>query len=250
MHEYIAMPPLHHLLPILTAVMLRGVDTADVIDHSLFDSLWHASVKNGRLSTEAVKYSAFDIYWRRLRSAEPARFAKASRMAFWCNAWLASVLSVMASHAGYRSTIWQDALFEADTFEIAGERMTLRSLRHRIVQEAGSPVALFALATGGSKAPPFPSHAYRARTVERSIRDLAKRVCRSERFVFYDPGQNVLQVSSMFAEYEPAIIAAYGSLPQFLLPWVSEAVAAELALRRQSLTVIYGDAVDRWTRRR
>lgn len=250
MHEYIAMPPLHHLLHLLAALTISGADTTDVVDHTDFDTLWHASIKNGRLSTEAVRYSAFDIYWRRLRAAEPARYSKAARTAFWCNAWLASVLSIMSTHAGYRSTIWHDALFEADTFTIAGENMTLRLLRQRIIQEAGTPLALFALSTGSTKAPPFPSHVYRARTVARALRDQAKRVCRSERFVFYDPGQNVLQVSSMFAEFEPSIQSAYGTLPQFLLPYMSEATAAEVALRRKTLTVIYGDAVDRWIRRR
>ncbi|CAN5411362.1 hypothetical protein BH10BAC6_BH10BAC6_03960 [soil metagenome] len=250
MHEYIAMPPYHHLLILVSAAILRTHDTTDVIDHSSFDSLWHASLKNGRLSTDAVKYSTFDIYWRRLRSAEPATYSRAARTAFWSNAWLASILSVMAAHAGYRSTIWSDELFDADTFTIAHEEFTLRTLRTRVVHESGSPMALFALATGSTRGPPFPAHAYTARTVERMLRELARRVCRSERFVFYDPGSNVLQISSVFAELEPAIVTTYGSMIQFLLPYVSEAVAADVALRRSSLKVIYGDAVERWLRRR
>jgi hypothetical protein len=250
MHEYIAMLPYHHLMILVSTAILRTADTIDVIDHAAFDSLWHASLKSGRINTDAVRYSTFDIYWRRLRTASPNAFSSAARTAFWCNAWLASVLSVMSQHAGYRSTIWRDELYDADTFEIAQEHFTLRTLRERVVREAGSPLALFALATGSTRAPPFPSHLYTARRIGSMLRDMARRVCRSERFVFYDPGSNVLQISSLFAEFEPAIVTAYGSMVQFLLPYVTEAVAAELALRRSTLKVIYGDAVERWVRRR
>lgn len=233
-----------------TQGIMHVEDTTDVIDHASFDSLWHASLRNGRLNTDAVHGSAYQIYQRRLETATPKAFLPAARCAFWCNAWLAAVLKVMSAHAGYRSTIWTADLFDADTFTIAGEPFTLRTLRRRMVIEARSPLAVFALATGSTRAPPFPASAYRAKTVARALRDMAKRVCRSERFVLYDPGSNLLQVSSMFAEFEPLILASFPSIVQFLLPYVQEAVAAELALRRETLRVVYADAVERWIRRR
>lgn len=225
-------------------------DTTDVIDHRAFDSLWHASLHGGRLRTDGARSDVLHAYFRAMADASPDAFLPWARRAFWTNAHMACVLVVMDRHTGMRSTVVDSMLFDLDTFLIAGDRHTVRSLAQMVISVHGSALACVLLGTGSTHAPPFLSHAMFARTADRMLREQARRVLRSERFVLFDPGNDALQLASFFAPYMTQMEMEGGSVVQFLLPWLDELTAAECALRRATLRVVISDRIERWRRRR
>lgn len=225
-------------------------DTTDVIDHTRFDSLWHDSMQQGRLVTDGIHSNAYAAYRKALAEAYPTAYHPNAQLAFWVNAYLASLWEVMYLRVGYRSTLWDSSFFKRDTFRVAEAHHTLQSLRDTIVGCIGDVRASVFLATGSSHDPPFPSHVCFAKTVRVTMRDLLRRVCRSERFLFFDPAGNVLQLSSFFKPLTDRMRAEAGSEVQWVLPYVSEQTAALLALHRQSVRVVLGDRVEKWKRGR
>lgn len=225
-------------------------DTTDVIDHHGFDSLWNASMRQGRLVTDGVHCEAYQRYRRALATAYPTMYHPQAQLAFWANAYLACLWEVMHLRVGYRSTVWDSAFFDRDTFVVAEGLHTLRSLRDTIVGCARDARAHVFLATGSTHDPPFSSHAYFAKTVRQAMRDLLRRICRSERFVLYDPAGNVLQLSSFFKPLTEKMRAEAGSEVQWVLPYVSEQTAAQLALHHDLVRVVVGDRIEKWKRAR
>lgn len=225
-------------------------DTTDVVDHAAFDSLWRASIKQGRLWTGGAQSSVMQRYLRALAMAQPDAYYPAARRAFWTNAYMAGVLLVMDRHAGVRSTIVDTALMLRDTVTVAGERHTLQSLAAMVVAAHGTVLSAVLLGNGSSHAPPLLRTATTARTIDKVLREQSKRVFRSERFVLFDPGSDALQIAGFFEPYLEGMTQQAGSVVAFLLPWLDEVVAAECALRKTTLRVVVSDRIEQWRRRR
>lgn len=225
-------------------------DTSDVIDYGLFDSLWTEALGQGKLSTYAVRSEPFGRLAGMFADAQPRAHGPVARSAFWINAYLFCLWQVMERSAGYRSTIWDSTLLRRDTFIVAGESVVLHGMRERARDHGATVLVAMTFATGSTHAPPFPPRAVRARTWYRQLRDQARRVIRSERFVLYDPAGHVLQLAGFFRPYLDGMISERGSVVQFLLPYVSESMAASLGLRPHDLRIVISDRIERWVRRR
>ncbi len=225
-------------------------DTTDVIDHRRFDSLWRASKRFGKISTQGVESVVYREYRDDMSTASPSAFLPMARVAFWVNAYLACLMEVMHRRVGYRTTVWDSLYLRRDTFTIAAGRWTLDDLQRKIL-EIGKTVQLRSVfATGGSDAPPFPAHAWTAKTVRTELRAQMRALFRSERYVLYDPAGAVLQLAVMFVPWKSGMESEAGSVEAFAGQWVSEAVAAQMALQREQITVIYSDRMVSWKRRR
>ncbi|MDZ4746266.1 MAG: hypothetical protein SGJ05_09730 [bacterium] len=225
-------------------------DTTDVIDHTRFDSLWHESMQQGKLVTDGYYCNAYMSYRTALANAYPTAYHPNAQLAFWVNAYYACLWEVMHLRVGYRSTVWDSSFFKRDTFNVAEGVHTLQSLRDTIVGCIRDVRASVFLATGSTHDPPFRANACFAKTVRVAMRDLLRRVCRSEKFVFYDPAGNVLQLSSFFKPLTERMRAEAGSEVQWVLPYVSDQTAALLALHRASVRVVLGDRIEKWKRGR
>jgi hypothetical protein len=222
----------------------------DVVDHRRFDSLWRASKRFGKLNTDAVWSEAYATYRQSLANADPGSFYVDSRLAFWINAYLAVLMKVMQLRVGYRSTVWDSLLLVRDTFTIAHARHTLKSLSDTIIATAQTVRVRAFFCTGSSNAPPFPTGACFAKTMKALLREQLRRVCRSERYVLYDPAVNVLQLSAMFKDWFYEMSAEAGTVVDFLLPWMTEASAAQLALRKDGMQIVISDRIEKWNRAR
>ncbi len=228
-----------------------GMDVfEDVVDHTRFDSLWRASLKGGKLDTRGVYSDAYTSYRRALSAAHPDHFLPDARIAFWVNAYLCLLMEVMSLRVGYRTTVWDSLYLTRDTAIVAGHPYTLERIADTLSAIAKTVAVRAFLSTGSSTGPPFPSHALYARTVRSELRTQLRRIIRSERYVLYDPAGNVLQLSMLFKAWWINMIHESGSVVEFLLPWMSEAMAAQVALHRSGLQVVLSDRIETWKRRR
>lgn len=229
------------------ATPITGADVLeDVIDHSRFDSLWRASKRFGRLSTNGVYSQAYLDYRKALATAHPDQYLPDARIAFWVNAYLALLMEAMNNRLGYRYTIWDSLYLHRDTARIAQAPFTLQQLADTIAATAGKVAIRAFLCTGSSSDPPYPAHALYAKTVTQELRIQLRKLVRSERFVLYDPAGNVLQLATMFMAWQQGMVQERGSAAEYLLPWFTEEVAAQVALRQQTLVVQYSDRIEVW----
>lgn len=225
-------------------------DTTDVIDHSRFDSLWHASVEHGKLRTTGVNSECYRSYREAMADAYPPGFHPNPRFAFWVNAYLACCMQVMHERVGYRATVWDSMLSRKDTFVVAEAKHTLADLADSVLKIARTCKAVVLLCTGSSNGPPFPTHAMYGKTIQQTLREQLKRVCRSEKYVLYDPAGNALQLAALFKPYQTQMIAEAGSPAQWVLPYVSNAVAAQMALQQSTLQIFFSDRIETWRKAR
>lgn len=230
---------------------ITGIDPfVDVVDHSRFDSLWRASKSFGRLSTAGLTSDAYTEYRSMLEGARPRSFMLDSQIAFWVNAYLACLMETIHVRAGYRSTIWDSLYLERDTFHIAGEAMTLKAVQDQLLAISGSVLIRAVMSTGSTLQAPYPSHALYAKTVRKELRAQVRKIMRSERFVMFDPAGNTLQLGTVFEPWMDSMVLEAGSVLHFILPWVSESLAAQLALAGDSVRIIVSDRMEKVRRRR
>ncbi|GMV53396.1 MAG: hypothetical protein OKBPIBMD_01738 [Chlorobi bacterium] len=228
---------------------VTGIDVNDdVIDHSRFDSLWRASKKHGKLDTRAVATEVYASYRRALAEARPNMFYPQARIAFWVNAYLAVLMDVMSYRAGYRATLWDSLFLTRDTVTVAGGRFTLHQLADTVEKIAGSVAIRAFFCTGSSTGPPYPSRALYAKTVKSALREQLRRLIRSEKFVLYDPAGRILQLARMFESWIPKMKAEQGSPIQFLLPWMTEETAAQVALAGSQIRIQISDRIETFKR--
>lgn len=223
---------------------------SDVIDHTSFDSLWRESIGRGKLRTDGCQSPAYVRYRSELAAAKPSAFLPRAVTAFWVNAYLACLMEVMHIRAGYRSTVWDSLWLSRDTFMIAGHLLTLNDMVNEARRGSGTPGVFSCLPNGSSKGAPFPSSVATAKTVKRLIRDQMRRICRSERYLLYDPAGNVLQLTSIFTPMLTEMSSEAESIQSWVLPYVTEAVAAQMALRASTLKVTIQDGIESWRKAR
>ena len=230
---------------------ILGMDPmADVVDHAVFDSLWRASKTAGRLSTQAVLSTAYQQYRQAIAEAIPTAYLPHAQTAFWVNAYLACLMEVLHYRVGYRTALWDSTLLVRDTFIVAGQPHTLRTIGDALVAAAGTVRARAFLCTGSDMDPPFPRHACTARTARTQMHEQLRRLCRNRRYLRYDAAGRVLQLGSMFRSWQSAEEKHGTYLVDLLLPWMAEETAAGLALAGDALRVHIVDRLDQWQVRR
>lgn len=230
---------------------ITGADVLeDVIDHTRFDSLWRESKRFGKIDTKGVNSDAYREYRKQMALARPDRYLPASRLAYWINAYLALLMEAMNNRVGYRATVWDSLYLQRDTATVANAPFTLKRLADTIVSIANDVQIRAFLATGSSNGPPFPAHALYARTVAAELRTQLRKLVRSERYVLYDPAGNVLQLAVLFNEWFADDSLRQTNVLEVLLPWMNEAMAAQIALNQGTLAIQISDRIETWKRAR
>jgi hypothetical protein len=218
----------------------------DVVDHAVFDTLWRAAKQQGKVRTTVVLGEPYQRYRSMLAGASPERFLPAAQLAFWVNAYLACLLEVLHHRLGYRSALWDDALLQRDTFQVAGGWYSLHSMGLHIEKVAGTVKARSFLCTGSSAGPPLLRTIPRARTVRTIMHEQLRRLFRGSRYLRFDPSGSVLQLARMFQDWLPAMEREGGSVAGFLMPWLSEETAAGVAVAGVALRIQVLDRFDTW----
>lgn len=229
----------------------RGRDTLhDVVTCAPFQHAWKGATERGRLATYMVDSTWFQAWVESLASANPDTAGPWPRRAFWVQAWMTCMVQVAHKRTGYRTVVFDSVMFRSDTFVIASERYTLEQVGKRVVAEFGTAAAMFLLGVGSTSGPPLVTVAPTAWTVERILREQARKVVRNERWVFWDPARDVLQLARFMECWSGVMRQEAGDELAFLLPYMDDATAASVALRRKHVQIHYSDRLDRWMRRR
>ena len=156
------------------------------VDHSAFDRLLRAHVRDGRVDYDAFRdAAAFRQYLASLERASLAGTDDDERLAFWINVYNAYTIQLIVSH-GERASIRNinrtlgvlrlKGPWSAPIVRAAGRTLSLDEVEHRIIRkEFHEPRIHFALVSAAMGSPPLRSEAYTGAELERQLFDQGRR---------------------------------------------------------------------------
>lgn len=229
---------------------LQSDEHADVLDYTSIDSLWRESVHRGRLLTGGVRSEAYRRFREQCATVTPMSFLPNARLAFWTNVYLVCLMEAMHLRVGYRSTATDSFWLTRDTFAIAGERLTLADLREKVRNTGVLMHAPECLSTGSSHGAPFATTLASARRVRVWYRDIIRRIVRSERHVLFDPWSSTLQASRWLQPLWHRLGDRDATFVDYLMPYMTEGMAAQVALGAPRLRLLFSDRIESWRKAR
>lgn len=223
---------------------------ADVLDYTSIDSLWRESIDRGRLRTDGVSSHAYIRFRVQCEHVAPMSFLPNARLAFWTNVYLVCLMEAMHLRIGYRATATDSLWLRRDTFFIANERLTLEGVRDKVRSTQVLVHAYECLPTGSSQGAPFPTTLASGRRIRVWYRDLFRRIIRSERHIMFDPWSTTLQASMWMRPLWQHLGERDATFIDYIMPYMTEAMAAQVALGAPRLRVQFTDRIETWRKAR
>ena len=199
-----------------------AVDAKPVgFDHSSFDRLLHANVSAGKVNYSAFKNNpTFAAYLSALETANLSGASNDEKLAFWINAYNASVIKNVNDHPGTRKPTDVKGFFDAIKFKVAGKRLTLNDIENTEIRaHFKEPLIHFGLVCAAVNCPPLIDHAYSSTNVRTQLAANARAYLAS-RYNRYDAAKKTLSLSKIFdwygddfggAEERLRFVASYGT---------------------------------------
>ncbi len=126
-------------------------------DHSRYARALAAAASDGwRIDYGAVSRSSdLAAYRRDLAAADPSSLARDEQLAFWINAYNASLLGLVAERMPVRSVLDIDGAFTRVRFRLGRSALTADEIEHGIVRRLGDARAHFGLSRASVGSPPL-----------------------------------------------------------------------------------------------
>jgi hypothetical protein len=126
-------------------------------DHSRYARALEAATADGwRVDYGTIARSSdLAAYRRDLAAADPSSLARDEQLAFWINAYNASVLALVAQRMPVRSVLEIDGAFTRVRFRVGRAELTLDEIEHGIARRFGDALVHFGLNCGAVGCPPL-----------------------------------------------------------------------------------------------
>jgi len=226
------------VLPLLTLQGIAQEGDAD-IDHSPYDSLLKEHVTDkGLVNYKALMQdkSQLDKYLRQLRDASLEDASRATKLAFYVNAYNACTLQLILRHYPELDSIRDiggmlGSPFKGPEWELAGEKLTLKEIEdEKLRKDIGDARIHFAINCASMSCPPLRDGAYTADGIDEQLEQmtrafLQKNVRHKAEDALFGGKKYILSVSKIFKWYKddyqpsvPGFIARYteGDTEQFI----------------------------------
>ena len=122
------------VLPLITLLLLSiagcNYSQSSGFDHSKFDALLKVNVEeNGMVNYSAFKNNKdFDDYIKSIAEADVSNLSKEDKLAFYMNAYNATVIKNVLDHSPVSSPMDVEGFFKKIPHKIAGNKITLDKL--------------------------------------------------------------------------------------------------------------------------
>ncbi|MFO1283316.1 MAG: DUF547 domain-containing protein [Burkholderiales bacterium] len=191
------------------------------IDHAPFDALLRAHVKNGVVDYPGFQESReFKAYVEEL--AKPVAFAsKADELAFNINAYNALAIQGILDGLSPSSFIGRARYFKIQEWSLAGRRITLYDLEHKVLRPMGEPRIHFAIICASRSCPFLRSEAYSAAKLDRQLDEQARQFVNDPFRNRFDKTAKVAQLSEIFKWFDEDFRGA-GSVQRTIAKFVAD----------------------------
>jgi hypothetical protein len=181
------------------------------VDHSAFDALLRAHVRNGLVDYDAFRNAPeFRAYLDRLAATDPAALGRAEQVALWINAYNAYTIQLINKHGERRSirnvnkTLgvvkaygpWQEKLAA-----VGGRTYTLDEIEQDVLRKRyQEPRIHFALVCAAMGCPPLRSEAYTGARLDAQLDEQARI------FLLRSPEKNRVDVATRTVHLSPIFV--------------------------------------------
>ena len=138
----------------------------------------------------AARSSDLAAYRRDLAAADPSSLARDEQLAFWINAYNASLLSLVAERMPVPSALDIDGAFSRVRFRIGRSALTADEIEHGIVRRFGDPRVHFGLNRAAVGSPPL--WAFSGADLARELEENGRRFLADEQRGARADGERVL----------------------------------------------------------
>lgn len=215
------------LATILLLTALSATASAkDVIDHGPFDQILSEYVDSrGQVNYDGLKanekdFAKFQKYVEAIGSAKVSG-ANNSKLAFYINAYNATVINSVINHLPTSSVMKVDGFFKKEKHPIAGKKMTLDHLEHKVIRPTFKDARVhFALVCAAKSCPPLKKKAFTEKNVERMLEKNTKAFVPKATKV--DTENKVVTTSQLFNWFKDDFVEDEGSVKAYLARYVPE----------------------------
>ncbi len=217
-----------------------GGRTGGPVDHAPYDTLLRRHVRGADVAYREWKarpadLAALDGYVARLAAADTTGWPRAEQIAFWINAYNAITLRrvldayPVSSITKIRPTLGLPGVpgngVWKEKHTVAGHELSLDDIEHGILRgHFREPRIHFAVNCAAKSCPPLVGRAFLAADLDAALDAAARRFIRAPRYNTIEPGRR-WRLSKIFEWYADDFVAAAGSVPAFILPYLPPAAA-------------------------
>jgi hypothetical protein len=230
---------------VVLAVAAPAAGWAQAFDHSLYDGLLQAHVREGLVDYDAfARAPEFEAYLRSLAAFDPGSLPREEQLAFWINAYNAYTIKLIIKH-GERVSIrninksvgfikgngpWREKLAA-----IGGAVYTLDFIEQQIIRPTfREPRIHFALVCAAMGCPPLRSEAFTGARLDEQLDDQARA------FLLHSPAKNRVDTATgtvfvspifKFRDYEQDFGGSKAAVARFIARYYPEGPAKALLER-------------------
>jgi hypothetical protein len=220
--------------PVSVGSELVEAATAKTFDHSSFDAILRAHVKNGMVDYQALKSQhaqPLEDYIKALGSADPSAFAgRDDELAFWLNAYNAFVIKgVLERYAGLKSVMDVSDFFKQKRWKAAGKLRSLDEIENEIIRpRSKDPRIHFILVCAAQSCPPLQDSAMDPARLESQMDKATREAVNNTRYVHLDARSKTLRLTRIMSWYKTDFVEKDGSLEAFLIRYLEEPAKSHL----------------------
>lgn len=199
----------------------------DQFDHSIFDKLLKENVdSSGMINYEAFKdNSDFNTYLEMLANAKIENLSDNEKLAFYINAYNATVINNVLNHSPLNSPMDVDGFFNKIKHTVTGNDITLDELEHKFTLPIEPVLSHFGLVCAAKSCPKIINNSYDGETVYNQLDKNVRVFLNDENKNRLDRENKVLYLSEIFKWFKNAFIERYGSLKNTASAFINESDA-------------------------
>ena len=193
-------------------------------DHSLFDSLLNNNVdENGMVDYKAfINNQKFTTYLKAIENADISSFTDEEKLAFYINAYNATVIKNVVNHWPINSPMDVDGFFDKIKHTIAGNEITLDELEHKYALKIEPVLSHFGLVCAAFSCPKLIRTAYEGKSIIKQLEENGKIYLNDSDKNRLDKGNKILYLSEIFKWFKDSFVKKYGSLKKTALHFMHD----------------------------
>ena len=198
------------------------------MNHNLFTNALAQNVIDGEVNYAGLWASAsLKQYWQEIAETPPSSFATDSqRLAFYINAYNALIIRGVLSGQTTESFLHRVRFFYFYWHRIAGKRINLYNLEHKIIRQFRDPRIHFALVCSAKSCPKLFSTAYTAEKLDSQLHENTVDFLNDRQKNYFDLENKTAHISAIFKWFAKDF-SQYSSLQSYLAQFVKDKVASD-----------------------
>ena len=209
---------------LLFSITSRNYSQPSEFDHTKFDVLLKENVdKNGNVNYSAfVSNKDFDNYIISIAEADISNLNEEDKLAFYLNAYNATVIKNVLDHLPITSPMDVDGFFKKITHKIVGDEITLDKLEYDYVMKIEPVLVHFGLVCAAESCPKLLRKAYDGETVFKQLEENGKTFLNDRSKNHIDKENKILYISEIFKWFKKYFEERYGSLQNTVVHFMNE----------------------------